>query len=152
MEPTASDTYNGLFDGKTKPRIERSIRAHRGGLTKIFRYINTACNAVTLLRTSKGGREIEIHRAKMEEKIKEIQAGYNTLIEMQPDEERKYLEKKSGISEEAIQMHARILPALAKCPSEVMVNRTHQGGDDKDLDKGESETRQAEIGLLTDGI
>ena len=60
--------------------------------------------------------------------------------------------KKSGISEEAIQTHARILPALAKCPSEVMLNRTHQGGDDKDLDKGESETRQAEIGLLTDGI
>ena len=75
MEPTASDTFNGLFDGKTKPQIERSIRAHRGALTKIFRYINTACNAVTVLPTSKGGREIEILRAKMEEKIEEIEAG-----------------------------------------------------------------------------
>ena len=132
MEPTASGTFNGLFDGKTKPQIERSIWAHRGALTKIFRYIDTACNAVTVLPTSKGAREIETLRFKMEEKIEEIEAGYDTLIEMQPEEERKYLEKKAGISDEAIQTHARILPALAKCPSEVLVNRTHQGGDDKD--------------------
>ena len=49
----------------------------------------------------------------MEEKIEEIEVGYDTLIEMQPDEERKYLEKKAGISDEAIATHARILPALA---------------------------------------
>ena len=65
-------------------------------------------------------------------KIEEIEAGYDTLIEMQPDEERKYLEKKAGILDEAIQMHARILLALAKCPSKIKVNRTHQGGDDKE--------------------
>ena len=93
MEPTASDTFQGLFNGKTKHQIERSIRAHRGALTKILRYINTACNAVTVLPTSKGVREIEILRAKMEEKIEEIEAGYDTLIEMQPDDERKCLEK-----------------------------------------------------------
>ena len=61
----------------------------------------------------------------MEEKIEEIEVGYDTLIKMQPDEERKYLEKKAGISDEAIATHARILPALAKCPSEVTVHRTH---------------------------
>ena len=54
MEPTASDTFNGLFDGKTRPQIERSIRAHRGALTKIFRYIDTACYAVTVVPTAKG--------------------------------------------------------------------------------------------------
>ena len=58
MEPTASDTFNGLFDGKIKLQIERSIRSHRGALTKLFRYIDTACNAVTVLPKSKGGREI----------------------------------------------------------------------------------------------
>ena len=68
----------------------------------------------------------------MEEKIEEIEAGYDTLIKMQPDGERKYLEKKAGISDEAIQMHARILPALAKCPSEITVNRTYQGGNGTD--------------------
>ena len=94
MEPTASDTLKGIFDGKTKPQIKRSIRSHRGAFTKILRYIDTACNAVTVLPTSKQGREIEILRVKMEEKIKEIEAGYNTLIEMQPDEGRKYLEKR----------------------------------------------------------
>ena len=131
MEPTASDSFNGLF-GKTRPQIERSIRAHRGALTKVFRYIDTACNAVMVLPTSKGAREIETLRLKMEEKIEEIEAGYDTLIEMQPDDERKYLEKKAGISDEAIQMHARILPALAKCPSKITVNRTHQGGNGPD--------------------
>ena len=128
MEPTASETYNGLFDGKTQPQIERSIWAHRGALTKLFRYIETACNAVTVLPTSKGAREIETLRQRMEEKMIEIEAGYDTLIEMQPDDERKYLEKKAGISDEAVQLHARILPALAKCPTEITVNRTHHGG------------------------
>ena len=123
MEPTASDTFNGLFDGKTRPQIERSIWAHRGALTKIFRYIDTACNAVTVLPTSQGAREIGTLRLKMEEKIEEIEAGYD---------ERRYLEKKAGISDEAIQTHARILPAIARCPSEVTVNRTHTGGDGRD--------------------
>ena len=121
-----------IFDGKTRPQIERSIRAHRGALTKIFRYIDTACNAATVLPTYKGAREIETLRLRMEEKIEEIKAGYDTLIEMQPDDERKYLEKKAGISDKQIQMHARILPALAKCPSEITVNRTHHGGNGTD--------------------
>ena len=85
MEPTASNTHNGLFDGKTKSQIERSVRAHRGALTKILRYLDAACNAVTILPTSKGAREIEILRHKMEEKIEEIEAGYDCLIEMTPD-------------------------------------------------------------------
>ena len=105
---------------------------HRGALTKILRYLDTACNAVTILPTSKGAREIEILRHKMEEKIEEIEAGYNCLIEMTPDDERRYLEKKVGISDESIQAHARVLPALAKCPMEVIVNRTHQGGEDRE--------------------
>ena len=99
---------------------------------KLFRYLDTACNIVTVLPTSKGAREIKVLRHKMEEKIEEIEAGYDCLIEMQPDDKRKYLEKKAGISDEAIQTHARILPALAKCPSKVTVNRTHQGGDNRD--------------------
>ena len=82
MEPTASNTYNSLFDGKTKPQIKRSIRAHRGALTKLFRYLDTACNAVTVLPTSKWAREIEVLRHKMEEKIEEIEAGYDCLIEI----------------------------------------------------------------------
>ena len=96
MEPTASNTFQGLFDGKTKPIIKRSICAHRSALTKILQYIDTACNAVTVLLTSNGGREIEILRAKMEENIKEIEAGYNTLIEMQPEFKRKYLERRQA--------------------------------------------------------
>ena len=68
----------------------------------------------------------------MEEKIFEVEAGYDCLIELQPDDERKYLEKKAGISDEAKQSHARILPALARCPTEVTVNRTHQGGEGRD--------------------
>ena len=89
MEPTASDTFRGLFDGKIKPQIIRSIRAHRGALTKILRYIDTACNAVMVLPTAKQEREKETLRAKMEEKIEEVEGGYDTLIVMQPDEDRK---------------------------------------------------------------
>ena len=101
MEPTASDTFNGLFDGKTKPQIKRSIRAHRGALTKIFRYIDTACNSVTVLPTSKGAREIETLRFKMEEKIEEIEAGYDTLIELQP-------RKKGNTSKRKLESQTRI--------------------------------------------
>ena len=69
MEPTASDTFKGLFDGKAIPQIERSICAHRGALTRTLQYIDTACNAVTVLPTAKRAKEIEIIRIKMEEKI-----------------------------------------------------------------------------------
>ena len=55
---------------------------------------------------------------------------------MQADNERKYLEKKAGIFDEAIQTHARILPALAKCPSKVTVNRTHHRGTTKSRKSG----------------
>ena len=58
MEPTASNAFRGLFDGQTIPQIERSIRAHRGALTKVLRYIDTACNAVTVLPTAKGGKKL----------------------------------------------------------------------------------------------
>ena len=132
MEPTASDTYNGLFDGKTKPQVERSLQAHRGALTKIFRYLETACNAATVLPTAKGAKEIEALREKMEEKIMEVEAGFDCLMELEPEDERKYLEKKKGIADEAIQVHARILPALARCPTKVTVNRTQQGGEGRD--------------------
>ena len=67
----------------------------------------------------------------MEEKIEEIEAGYDTLIEMQPDEERKYLERKAGISDKAIATHTRIFPALVKCPTEVTINRTTTEGTTK---------------------
>ena len=94
--------------------------------------MDTPCNAVMVLPTAKGYKEIEILRIKIVDKIEEIEAEYDTLIERQPDEKRKYLERKAGISDEAIETHARILPALAKYPTEVNVNRTHNGRDDKE--------------------
>ena len=84
-------------------------------MTKTFQYFYTACNAVMVLPTSKGAKEIEVLRARMEEKIEDIEAGYDTLIEMQSDKERKYLE--NGIADEAITAHAWIPTALAKCPT-----------------------------------
>ena len=88
MEVTASNSYKGLFDGKTIPDIERSIWAHRRALTKTLRYINTACNPVTVMPTAKGAKEIEVLGIKMEEKIEELEAGYNTLIQLQPEDKR----------------------------------------------------------------
>ena len=70
--------------------------------------------------------------SKWKRKLKELEAGYDTLIEMQPHDEMKYLEKKAGMMDEAITTHARILPMLARCPTEVTINRTHNGGDNKD--------------------
>ena len=95
MEATASNTYKGLFDGKTIPQIERLILAHKGPLTKTLRYINMAYNAVTVIPTAKRAKEIGNLRIKMEEKIEELEAGYKTLIEMQPDEESK-IPRKEG--------------------------------------------------------
>ena len=86
-------------------------------MTKTFQYLYTACNAVMVLPTSKGAKEKEVLRARMEEKVEDIEAGYDTLIEMQPDKERKYLEKENGIADEAITAHAWILTTLAKCPT-----------------------------------
>ena len=42
---TDYNTLDGMFDGKTTAEIERSLRAHRGALTKLTCYIETAVNA-----------------------------------------------------------------------------------------------------------
>ena len=155
MELTASDTFNGLFDGKTKPQIKKSIHTHRGALTKIFRYIDTACNAVTVLPTAKGGREIEILRAKMEEKIEEIEAGIR-----HPHRDATRRGKK--ITREEIRNLGGGNPDAREntaCTGQ-MPKRGHGEPDTPGRgqqgttgqDKGESETRQAKIRLLTDGI
>ena len=63
--------FGGLFSDKSVQEIERSLRAHRGALTKITCYIDTAVNAATIMPTEKGCRE-ELHghhRGRVREKI-----------------------------------------------------------------------------------
>ena len=56
---TTNDPFGGLFTDKTIQEIERSLRAHRGALTKITCYIDMAVNAATIMPTEKGCRELE---------------------------------------------------------------------------------------------
>ena len=56
---TATNTLDGMFDGKTAAEIERSLRAHRGALTKLTCYKETAANAATIMPTEKGCQELE---------------------------------------------------------------------------------------------
>ena len=123
---TTSNPFGGLFTDKTTQEIERSLRAHRGALTKITCYIDTAVNAATIMPTEKGCQELEQLKERMEIKTEEMEAGYDTLIELEPQEEKRFLEKKKEIIDIAVKAHARLLPAIARCHNPVTANRFTQ--------------------------
>ena len=91
---TTSNPFGGLFTDKTVQEIERSLRAHRGALTKITCYIDMAVNTATIMPTEKGCQELEQLKERMEMKTEEMEAGYDMLIELEPQEEKRFLEKK----------------------------------------------------------
>ena len=62
---TTNNTFDGMFGGKSTQEIERSLRAHRGALTKITCYIERAVNAATIMPTEKGCRELDQLKKKM---------------------------------------------------------------------------------------
>ena len=123
---TTSNPFSGLFTDKTVQEIERSLRAHRGILTKITCYIETAVNAATIMPTDKVCRELEEIKEKMEIKAEETEAGYDMLIEIEPENEKIFLEKKKEIIDIAVKAHARLLPAIARCQNPVTANRVTQ--------------------------
>ena len=52
---TATNTLDGMFNGKTTTEIERSLRAHKGALKKLTCYIQTAyIHTATMMPTKKG--------------------------------------------------------------------------------------------------
>ena len=72
---TTNNPFGGLFTDKSVQEIERS---HRGALTKITCYVDTAVNAATIMPTEKGCRELEQLKERMEVKTEEMEAVYDT--------------------------------------------------------------------------
>ena len=62
-----------------------------------------------------------------------MEAGYNALIELEPLEEKRLLEKKKEIIDIAVKTHARMLPAIARCHNPVTVNRVTQDSRDRQV-------------------
>ena len=91
---TATNTLDGMFDRKTTAVIERSLRAHRGALTKLTCYREMAANAATIMPTEKRCRALEQLKEKMYMKMEEMEAGYDALIELEPDD-KKWLQEKN---------------------------------------------------------
>ena len=85
---------------------------------------------VKILPTAKGCIELEQLKEKMEWKIEEMEAGYDRLIELDPDNEKRYLEKKREVVDIAVSSHAQLLPAIAQCQEPARANRlTHESRD-----------------------
>ena len=64
-----------------------------------------------------------------------MEAGYDTLIELEPQEEKRFLEKKNEIIDIAVKAHARLLPAIVQCHNPVTANHVTQ------------ETREPQVGI-----
>ena len=62
----------------------------------------------------------------LKKKTEEMEAGYDTVIELEPQEEKRFLEKKKEIINIAVKAHARLLPAIARCHNPVTANRVTQ--------------------------
>ena len=102
---STNNPFHNLFADKDLQATERSLRAHKGVLTKLTCYIETAVNAVHVLPTAKGCMELEQLKEKMEYKIEEMEAGYDRLIELDPGNEKRYLEKKREVVDIAVSSH-----------------------------------------------
>ena len=83
-------------------------------------------NALTIMPTKKGCPELEQLKEWMEIKTEEREAGYDTLIELEPQDEKRFLEKKKEIIDIAVKAHARLVPAIARCHNPVTANRVTQ--------------------------
>ena len=83
-------------------------------------------NAATIMPTEKGCLELEQLKERMEIKTEEMEAGYDTLIELEPQEEKRFLEKKKEIINIAVKTHTRLLPAIARCHNPVTANHATQ--------------------------
>ena len=83
-----------------------------------------------ILPTEKGCRELEELKEKVEWKIEEMEAGYDRLIELDPENEKRYLEKKREVVNIAVASHVLLLPAIAHCQKPIRANRvTHEDRD-----------------------
>ena len=87
-------------------------------------------NAATIMPTEKGCQELEQLKERMEIKTEEMEAGYDTLIELEPQEEKRFIEKKKEIIDIAVKAHARLLPAIVPCHNPVTANRVTQESKD----------------------
>ena len=63
-----TNPFDTLFADKDLQATERSLRAHKGVLTKLTCYIDTAVNAVKVLPTVKGCIELEQLKDGMEDR------------------------------------------------------------------------------------
>ena len=84
----------------------------------------------------------------MEVKTEEMEAGYDTLIKLEPQDKNRFLEKKKEIIDIEVKAHARLLPAIARCHNPVTANPRHprhQRSPGKE--KRGIEARQAQDGL-----
>ena len=109
---TITNPFNTLFADKDINATERFLRAHKGVLTKLTCYVDTAVNAAKILPTEKGCRELEELKEKVEWKIEEMEAGYDRLVELDPENEKRYLEKKREVVDIAVESHAKLLLSL----------------------------------------
>ena len=96
----------------------------------MYKRQGTAVNAAKILPTEKGCRELEELKEKVEWKIEEMEAGYDRLIELDPENEKRYLEKKREVVDIAVASHALLLPAIAHSQKPIRANRiTHEDRD-----------------------
>ena len=87
-------------------------------------------NTAKILPNEKGCQELEELKEKVEWKIEEMEAGYDRLIELDPENEKRYLEKKREVVNIAVASHALLLPAIAHCQKPIRANRvTHEDRD-----------------------
>ena len=145
---TANNSFDGMFAGMSMQEIERSLRARRGALMKIACYIKTAVNAASIMPTEKGCHELEQLKERMETKTEEMEAGYDALIELEPLEEKRLLEKKKRNHRHRRQGTHQDTPGNSTM-SQPGDCQPHHPGHQRPTGKNKrgSEARQAENGL-----
>ena len=107
------------FGGKTKTKLQLSLRTHRGILTKLLGAMEGCTENLEAIPSGRCADELTDVMDKTEAKVDDIEYGYNVLIQLDPEGEKEYREHIQKAQERYVHHKKRAGKALAKATPQV---------------------------------
>ena len=102
------------FAGKTKTKLQLSLRTHRGQLTKLLGVMEGCTESLEAIPSSRCADELEDLKDKSFAKVEDIEYGYNVLIALDPEAEKEYRDFIKSCVDKYVAQVKRAQKALGK--------------------------------------
>ena len=102
------------FAGKTKTKLQLSLRTHRGQLTKLLGVMEGCTESLEAIPSARCADELEDLKDKSFAKMEDIEYGYNVLMELDPEAEKEYRDLIKNCVDKYVAQTRRAQKALGK--------------------------------------